>query len=94
MDMTTKTMMNVKIDKTLKAQAAELAEAMGFNLSSIITGMLRNFVTMRELNVSMAPKMTPYLESAIAEVKKEDKRDRSPTFKNHADAIAWLDAQK
>ncbi len=94
MDMNTKTMMNVKIDKGLKAKAAELAEAMGFNLSSVITGMLRNFVTTRELNISTAPKMTPYLESAIAEVMKESKKDRSPKFDNHADAIAWLDAQK
>lgn len=89
-----KTMMNIKIDKGLKDQAAELAGAMGFNLSSVVSAMLRNFVSMRELNVSLAPKMTPYLESAIKEVMKEKDTEQSPVFKNHKDAIAWLDSQK
>lgn len=91
--MAVKTMMNIKIDKDLKAKAADLADAMGFNLSSVISSMLRNFVTTQEFSVSLAPKMTPYLESAITEVMKEKKSDRSPKFKKHADAVKWLDAQ-
>lgn len=93
MDMAVKTMMNIKIDKDLKTRAADLAEAMGFNLSSVIASMLRNFVTTQEFSVSIAPKMTPYLESAIREVMKEKKSGRSPKFKNHTDAVSWLDAQ-
>lgn len=86
-------MMNVKIDKNLKEKAAELADAMGFNLSSVVSAMLRNFVTTREFSVSMAPKMTPYLEGVIREVMKEKKSDRSPKFNNAKDADEWLDAQ-
>jgi len=91
--MNTKTMMNVKIDKTLKEKAAALADAMGFNLSSVVSAMLRNFVTTKELNISMAPRMTPYLEGVIREVMKEKKSDMSPKFNNTKDADAWLDAQ-
>ena len=91
--MSVKTMMSIKIDKDLKVKAADLADAMGFNLSSVISSMLRNFVTTQEFSVSMAPKMTPYLESAIKEVMKEKKTDRSPKFKNYTDAVKWLDAQ-
>ena len=91
--MNTKTMMNIKIDKELKAKAAKLAEDMGFNLSSVISGMLRNFVITRELSITTAPRMTPYLEGAIREVMKEKKSEQSPKFKNSRDAIAWLDAQ-
>lgn len=91
--MNTKTMMNVKIDKILKEKAATLADAMGFNLSSVVSAMLRNFVTTQEFSVSLAPKMTPYLEGVIREVMKEKKSERSPKFKNHADAVKWLDAQ-
>ena len=86
-------MMNIKIDKVLKTKASKLAEDMGFNLSSVVSGMLRNFVTTRELSVTMSPHMTPYLEGAIREVMKESKSDRSPNFKNTKDAIAWLDTQ-
>ncbi|MEN9604385.1 MAG: RelB antitoxin [Candidatus Parcubacteria bacterium] len=88
-----KTMMNIKIDKGLKKKAADLADAMGFNLSSVVSAMLRNFVTTQELTVSLAPQMTPYLEAAIREVMKEKKGDRSPKFKNSKEAAAWLDAQ-
>jgi addiction module RelB/DinJ family antitoxin len=91
--MSTKTMMNIKIDKNLKLKAAALADAMGFNLSSIVSGMLRNFVTTQEFSVSMTPRMTPYLEGAIREVMKEKKSDRSPKFSNAKDAVAWLNAQ-
>ncbi len=91
--MNTKTMMNIKIDKNLKTKAAKLADDMGFNLSSVIAAMLRNFVTTQELSVSMAPRMTPYLEGAIREVMKEKKNDRSPKFNNAKDADKWLDAQ-
>lgn len=91
--MSTKTMMNIKIDKNLKAEAAKLAELMGFNLSSIVASMLRNFVTTKEFSVSLAPKMTPYLESAIAEAMNEKKSDKSPKFKDPKKAIDWLDAQ-
>ena len=81
--MSTKTMMNIKIDADLKKKAADLADAMGFNLSSVVS----------EITISLAPKMTPYLESAIREVMKEKKSDRSPKFKNTKEAITWLDAQ-
>ena len=91
--MSTKTMMNIKIDADLKKKAADLADAMGFNLSSVVSAMLRNFVTHKEITISLAPKMTPYLESAIREVMKEKKSDRSPKFKNTKEAITWLDAQ-
>ena len=93
MDMHVKTMMNIKIDKGLKTKAAALADAMGFNLSSVVSAMLRNFVTTQEFSVSMAPRMTPYLESAIKEVMKEKKSDKSPKFSNVKDATKWLDAQ-
>jgi addiction module RelB/DinJ family antitoxin len=91
--MNTKTMMNIKIDKNLKEKAADLADAMGFNLSSVVSAMLRNFVTTKELNISMAPRMTPHLEGVIREVMKEKRSERSPRFNNAKDADAWLDAQ-
>ena len=94
MDMNTKTIINLKIDKTLKNQAAELAAEMGFNLSSVITSILRNFVTTRELHVSSKHKMTKYLESVIEEVNAEKESDKSPAFKNSKDAMNWINSIK
>ena len=92
--MNTKTVINLKIDKTLKDQAAELAEKMGFNLSSVITSILRNFVTTRELHVSSRHEMTDYLESVIKDVTLEKKSDKSPVFTTSKDAVKWLDSKK
>ncbi len=88
MDM--KTMVNIKLDKKLKNQASKLAEQMGFNLSSIISATLRQFVVNKEISISLKPKMTPYLESIISDVKKEKQSDKSPVFENATEAIAWL----
>ena len=85
--------MSIKIDKDLKTQAAKLAEKMGFNLSSVVAGMLRNFVTTQEFTVSLEPKMTPYLEAALREVEAEKESDWSPQFKDPKEAIKWLKAQ-
>ena len=41
-------------------------------------------------NISLKPKMTPYLESIISEVKREKTSDKSPVFENATEAIAWL----
>ncbi len=89
--MNTKTVISIKIDKDLKTKASNLAEKMGFNLSSIISATLRHFVVNKEINVSLEPKMTPYLEAIIEKVRKESPQDRSPMFDNAEDAIAWLD---
>ncbi len=85
-----KTMVNIKLDKKLKDQASKLAEQMGFNLSSVISATLRHFVVNKEINISLKPKMTPYLESIISEVKREKTSDKSPVFENATEAIAWL----
>ena len=85
-----KTMVNIKLDKKLKDQASKLAEQMGFNLSSVISATLRHFVVNKEINISLKPKMTPYLESIISEVKREKTSDKSPVFENSTEAIAWL----
>ncbi len=92
--MNTKTIINLKIDKALKNQAAELAAEMGFNLSSVITSILRNFVTTRELHVTSGRRMTKYLESLIEEVNNEKESDKSPAFKNSKDAMKWLNSVK
>ncbi len=83
-------MVNIKLDKKLKDQASKLAEQMGFNLSSVISATLRHFVVNKEINISLKPKMTPYLESIISDAKNERQSDKSPIFKNPEDAIRWL----
>lgn len=86
------TVINIKTDKKLKEQASKLAKEMGFTLSSVINATLYNFVKNRELHITETPRMTPYLESIVAEARRDYKAGKNiKRFKNMDDLIADLD---
>ena len=83
---------NIKTNKEVKEQAQELAEELGFSLSSLVTASLKQFIRAREVRFSMLPKMTPYLEGVIKKVEKDikAKKNLSPAFANSADMDKYL----
>lgn len=86
------TVINIKTDKKLKEQASKLAKEMGFSLSSVINATLYNFVKNRELHITHAPRMTPYLENIVAEARRDYKVGKNVRrFKNMEDLIVDLD---
>ncbi|MCX6703736.1 MAG: type II toxin-antitoxin system RelB/DinJ family antitoxin [Candidatus Zambryskibacteria bacterium] len=48
----TKTLLTVKIDKTLKASAQKTAEEIGLPLGTLVNSMLRGFVRDQEITLS------------------------------------------
>ena len=62
-----KTVLNIKIDKATKQEAAKLAEKMGLSLSAVISSILRNYIQTQELHITAAPRLTPYLERIMAQ---------------------------
>jgi addiction module RelB/DinJ family antitoxin len=91
-----KTMINIKADKEVKENAQKIASELGLSLSAIINAYLKNFIRDREVSFSTAPRMTPYLEKVIKEVRADYKAGKniSPTFNNMQDAIDWLDSDE
>lgn len=87
-----KTVINIKIEKETKEEAAKLAERMGLSLSGVITSFLRNYIQTQELHVTAAPRMTPYLEKVVARAMADYEKgvNISPTFGNAKDAMRWL----
>lgn len=83
---------NIKTDATVKRQAQELAEELGFSLSAIMTASLKQFVRTREVQFSAAYRMTPYLEGVLEEVEKDIKAGKniSPALTNAREASAYL----
>lgn len=83
---------NIKTEKTVKKQAQQLAEELGFSLSALVTASLKQFVRTREVQFSARRHMTPYLEGVIKEVEKDikAKRNISPAFANAKDMDAYL----
>lgn len=68
-----KTQVNLKIDTQVKDKAQKTAKQLGLSLSSVVNASLSQFARTGELNVSIAPKMTPYLESLVKEAREEMK---------------------
>lgn len=69
--MATKTVFNLKIDKTTKQEAAKLADKMGLSLGAVVNSFLRNYIQTQELHITAAPRMTPYLEGVIAKARQD-----------------------
>ena len=67
----TKTLINVKTEKSLKKAAHEVADEIGISLGTLINIFLKQFVRTKEVNFSASYKPTPYLMKEIAKAEKE-----------------------
>ena len=85
-------MINIKTNKEVKDEAQRLAEELGFSLSSLVTASLKQFIRTREVQFSVMPRMTPYLEGIIKGVERDikEKKNLSPKFRTAKDMDAYL----
>jgi len=68
------TILNLKTDKKLKADAQSLAQELGVPLSTVMNAFLKQFVREREFTLSANEyRATPYLEQILEEAKSERK---------------------
>jgi len=88
-----KTMINIKADKEVKAEAQRLAKKLGLSLSDVMNASLRNFIRTREVRVSDIPHMTPELERLLARVERDLKtgKNLSPVLKTAEEAVRYLE---
>jgi antitoxin component of RelBE/YafQ-DinJ toxin-antitoxin module len=94
--MSNDTVLNVKIDKTLKDQARAAAKALDLPLSTVVAAGLRDFVRTRSITISDTPRLKPGIEAELLEMSKQYKAgtlDVSPAFDNLEESFAWLDAE-
>ena len=70
--MNTYTILNIKTDKKLKAEAQKLAGELGVPLSTVMNAFLKQFVRDKEITFSANEyRPTAYLKRLIDEAKKE-----------------------
>jgi len=87
-----KTQVNLKIDNDVKKQAQKRAMEIGLSLSSIVNATLKQFARTGELELSSAPKISPYLGELVLEARTEYMRGKtSGPFDNAEDLIKHLD---
>ncbi len=86
-----KSQVNLKIDKDVKKRAQKRAKDLGLSLSSVVNATLKQFARTGELELSSAPKMTPYLEELVIEARKDYAEGKtSGPFDNVDDLIKHL----
>lgn len=62
-----KTVMNIKLSKSLKQSAQALADEIGVPLSTVVIANLKEFVRNRSLNISALPRLRPEIEKELGE---------------------------
>ena len=86
-----KTQINLKVDKEIKIKAQRTAKELGLSLSSVVNASLNQFAKLGELHVSVAPKMTPFLENLVKEAREDFKNGKtSGPFRTTNDFIKYL----
>ncbi|MCX6738930.1 MAG: type II toxin-antitoxin system RelB/DinJ family antitoxin [Candidatus Parcubacteria bacterium] len=66
-----KTQVNLKIDASVKRDAQKRASELGLSLSSLVNVTLKQFARTGGIELSVAPKMTAYLEDIVRESRTE-----------------------
>lgn len=82
---------NVKVSPDLKAQAQNLAEELGFSLSSLINACLKQMIRTKTVSFNVTEEPTDYLLKALEESKKDIKAGRVVSFRNGEEALDYLD---
>ncbi len=66
-----KTVLNIKIEKSLKTEAQAVAETFGIPLGTIVNALLRQLVHTKEISLNMSGEPTPFLKSVIKDSESE-----------------------
>ncbi len=90
----TTTIINIKADTKLKAEAQEVAAKMGLTLSAVMNGLLKKFVYEKRVTFEVPEIPSKYLLNSLKKSEEEIKNGEvSPAFDNVEDAIEWLNKE-
>ena len=91
--MSNTTVLNIKIDKTLKEQAQQVAKALGLPVSTLVSASLKDIIRTRSVTFSVEPQFRPEVIKSLLKSSENAKKgiDVSPGFDNLTDAFGWLD---
>lgn len=86
------TVINIKTHPQIKARAQQVAEELGFSLSSLINAYLRQLIKTKTITFSASDEEpTEYLLEMLQKSKDDKKKSSlSPQFMTAADATTWL----
>jgi len=89
--MTNTAVINVKVNPELKVQAQNLAEELGFSLSSLVNACLKQIVRTRIVSFDASEEPSEYMIKALKESKADIKAGRVVSFESGKEALKYLD---
>ncbi len=85
------TILNIKTDKKLKAEAKKVADDMGLTLTTVVNSMLKQFVIEKEITFSVKVyEPSPFLVRALKSADKEFKTGNVKKFSTVDDLMTDL----
>lgn len=83
---------NIKIDSKTKIQAQRVAAGLGFSLSSLINGYLRQLIRVKAISFNLTnEEPSEYLVQALKESEADRKTGRFTSFRSADEALGFLD---
>lgn len=83
---------NIRTTKAVKKAAKSVADELGFSLSSLINGLLKQLIKTKTVTFSVVrEEPTEYLIQALKESKADIKAGRVVSFDGPDDALRYLD---
>jgi len=83
---------NLRVEPKLKADAQAAARKLGFNLSSVLKGYLRELVKVKKVDFAVAEDPSPWLVRQLKQARKEMLEEKVVSFNDVESAIRWLNA--
>lgn len=72
-----KTIINLKVSKSLKSESQELADELGIPLTTVITANLKEFVRSRSLTITAFPRLKAEIEKELGEAIADYKKGKN-----------------
>jgi addiction module RelB/DinJ family antitoxin len=87
-----KTLLNIKIEPDFKREAQKVAEELGFSISALIRGFLKQLVREKQVDFSVIQRLNQKTQRILDEIEEDIRLDRnfSPAFTSAKEAIAYL----
>lgn len=84
----------IRINSRLKEKAQEVANKLGFSLSTLIKAYVKQLIKTKRVDFSLEEKPSQYLIDSIKRAEKDiEEGNVSPGFKTGREAVDWLEKQ-
>jgi len=87
-----KTLLNIKIEPDFKKEVQQVADELGFSISALIRGFLKQLVREKQVDFSVPQALNKRTQKILDEIEEDIRLDRnfSPAFTSAEEAIAYL----